>query len=259
MFKGITIISSPLDLFELVQLRIFGCPWLSTFLPYKLSNLTFTIFLLIVLVIYLFMFTKLFNFLVSTFLIEVLTIFFNILKNMVREIVMIEKNIHIVIFFLLFLILILSNVSGILPYSLSVTSHFSITFTLSFIFFIGFNIIGFVLHLDNFVSLFLPNGTPYLIIPFIVIIEIISYITRVFSLAIRLFANIISGHTLLKILSTFTWTMILNQSIWIFLSIFPLILIGLIVGLECAIALLQAYVFTVLLLVYIKDVFSCGH
>jgi ATP synthase subunit 6 len=104
----------------------------------------------------------------------------------------------------LFLFLLGCNLSGLLPYSLSVTSHFSVTFTLAFIFFIGFNIIGVCLHYDNFLILFLPSGTPLLITPFIVLIELISYCTRIFSLAIRLFANIISGHTLLKILSSFT-------------------------------------------------------
>jgi ATP synthase subunit 6 len=100
-----------------------------------------------------------------------------------------------------------------LPYSLSITSHFSVTFTLAFIFFIAFNIIAIFLYKENFVCLFLPHGTPIHILPFIVLIEFISYLTRVLSLSIRLFANIISGHTLLKILGTFAFSILLVSSI----------------------------------------------
>jgi ATP synthase subunit 6 len=250
---------SPLDLFELLEINLLGCPWLSSFLPYKFSNLSVTVFLIITIATYIVIFIKKTDGLVSNKLSYTIIMFFNILKNILREILITEKNIHLIIFFLLFLMLLISNLSGILPYSLSVTSHFSVTFTLAFIFFIGFNIIGFSKHLTNIVSLFLPNGTPYPIIPFIVLIEIISYTTRIFSLAIRLFANIISGHTLLKILNTFSWTILLKGGIWYYLVIFPLILISLIIGLECAIAILQAYVFTVLLLVYLKDTLNCGH
>jgi ATP synthase subunit 6 len=137
----------------------------------------------------------------------------NLTKNLIRELLGLEKNIHFPLFLFLFLLLLLCNLSGMLPYSLSITSHFSITFTLAFIFFFAFNIIAIFLYKDNFVCLFLPHGTPILILPFIILIELISYLTRVLSLSIRLFANIISGHTLLKILGTFVFSIITILSI----------------------------------------------
>ena len=161
-------------------------------MPYKLTNLTTTLFFIISIFICLFYF-----YLYKTYLIKrtYFLIFFRIvilLKNLIREILITEKNNHFPLFLLLFLVLLLSNILGILPYSLSITSHFSVTLSFAFIYFIAFNIIGLGLHKENFVLLFLPKGTPFLIIPFIILIELISYSTRLFSLAIRLFANIIS-------------------------------------------------------------------
>jgi ATP synthase subunit 6 len=145
------------------------------------------------------------------------------------------------------------NIFGILPYGLSLTSHICLTFSLSFIFFISFNIIGVIKHKFNLATLWLPTGTPNSIIPFIIIIELASYITRIFSLAIRLFANMMAGHTLLKILGTFAWIIIISGSVLSYLAIFPLLLIYIIIGLEFAIAILQAYVFIVILSIYIGD------
>jgi len=253
-FKILIIVPSPLDLFELIKFNFLACPYLDLFLIFKFSNLIFTLILFIFILFFFFFILRTINNLVISKLSIFFNLIFNLLKNIIREILSTEKNIHLPLFFFLFILLLFCNLGGILPYSLSVTSHFSITFTLAFIFFIGFNIIGLSLHTENFICLFLPRGTPIIIVPFIILIEIISYITRIFSLAIRLFANIISGHTLLKILGTFAWAMLINGSIWIFLSIFPFFIIFLIVGLECAIAALQAYVFTILLLIYLKDV-----
>ena len=88
----------------------------------------------------------------------------------------------------------------------------------------------------------------------LIIIELISYMARVFSLAIRLFANMMSGHTLLKILAGFSWTMLTLSSIWTISHIIPLIIVFLVTGLEIAIACLQAYVFSVLVIIYLNDV-----
>jgi ATP synthase subunit 6 len=97
----------------------------------------------------------------------------------------------------------LSNLLGMLPYSMTVTSHLILTLFLSLAFFIGSNIIGVCYHKQSFFSLFLPEGVPLLIIPFLILIEYVSYVSRIFSLAIRLFANMLSGHILLKILISF--------------------------------------------------------
>jgi len=105
-------------------------------------------------------------------------------------------------------------------------------------------------------NLFLPSGVPIFIAPFLVIIEFISYIAKVFSLSIRLFANMMSGHALLKILIGFSWALLSSGSALILLSIFPWIIVTAIMFLEMLIAFLQAYVFIILLSIYINDVLS---
>jgi ATP synthase subunit 6 len=104
----------------------------------------------------------------------------------------------------LFLLLAISNLSGMVPYTFTVTSHLIFTFCLSFMCFFAVNYIGIAKHGFHFLGLFFPAGAPVMLAPLLVFIEILSYVARVFSLAIRLFANMMSGHTLLKILSEFS-------------------------------------------------------
>jgi ATP synthase subunit 6 len=175
------------------------------------------------------------------------------LKNLLINATHSSQHIHYPLFLIITITLFITNLFGILPYGLSLTSHICLTFSLSFIFFIGFNIICVFKHKTNMVKLWLPHGTPNLIIPFIILIEILSYTTRVFSLSIRIFANMMAGHTLLKIISSFAWLLFISGGIMIYFSIFPLIIIFLILGLELAIAALQAYVFIVLISIYLGD------
>lgn len=153
----------------------------------------------------------------------------------------------------IFLFILFSNLIGMIPFAFTITSHIIITISLSFIAFIGLNILGFEKHKSNFFELFLPKGCPTVMMPFLIIIEIISYIARLFSLAIRLFANMMSGHSLLKILSNFSYVLLLNNNLF-FLSIIPFLIVFCIVGLEIGIAMLQAYVFLILLIIYLHDV-----
>ena len=105
--------------------------------------------------------------------------------------------------FLIFFFIFLSNILGMVVYSFTITSSLILTFFFSSSFFFGSNIYGFLLNLSNFFSLFIPRGVPVVILPMLFIIEIISYFSRVISLAVRLFANMLSGHALLKILLSF--------------------------------------------------------
>jgi len=105
--------------------------------------------------------------------------------------------------FFLFSFLLISNLIGMIPYSFTVTSHVFVTFGLALTLFLGINIIAFSIHKLHFFGFFIPNGTPPALIPMFFVIEIASYLARVFSLAIRLFANMVSGHTLLKIIAGF--------------------------------------------------------
>jgi ATP synthase subunit 6 len=164
-------------------------------------------------------------------------------------------QIYYIWIFFIFILIITFNLIGIIPYAFTVTSHIIVTFALAFALFFGINL-RFILDVKlKFFNLFLPSGAPIVIIPFLVIIEIISYFARVFSLSIRLFANIIAGHTLLKILINFSFIIFLKLPTWLItlIGLFPFLLVIIIVFLEVAIAFLQAYVFTVLLCLYIKD------
>ena len=151
------------------------------------------------------------------------------------------------------------NLVGMVPFAFTVTSHIIVTFSFSFILFVGINIRAMVDKKLAFFSLFLPSGAPVVIAPFLILIEIISYIARVFSLAIRLFANMMAGHTLLKILIGFSYLILIEgiNTQWplLLVGLIPFFLVYIITFLEVAIALLQGYVFTVLLCLYIKDLY----
>lgn len=115
-----------------------------------------------------------------------------------------EKGVkYFPIFFATFMFLFFCNLLGMIPYSFTVTSHIVITFGLAMALFIGINIIGIRTHGFHFLSLFLPAGAPLAMAPLLVMIELVSYSFRVISLAVRLFANMMAGHTLLKIIAGF--------------------------------------------------------
>jgi ATP synthase subunit 6 len=137
------------------------------------------------------------------------------------------------------------------------TSSFIVTLFLAATHFIGINIIGSYKQSWQFLNLFLPSGVPLFIAPFLILIEVISYFAKVLSLSIRLFANMMSGHALLKILIGFSWVLCSTFSpVFIGLGLFPWIIVTLILFLEALIAFLQAYVFVVLIAIYLNDVTS---
>jgi ATP synthase subunit 6 len=158
--------------------------------------------------------------------------------------------------FTTFVFIFFCNFLGMIPYTFTVTSHIFLTFSLGMVSFIGLNIIGINKHGLFFFSLFLPPGAPLALAPLLVPIEIISYVFRVVALSVRLFANMMAGHTLLKILATFAWKMIMAGGIFLFIQLFPMLVIIAITGLELAIAFLQAYVWTTLICLYFSDVIS---
>lgn len=178
---------------------------------------------------------------------------------------LVEKNIgqlglqFFPVIFFLFSFLVLSNLIGMVPYSFTITSHIFVTFSLAFTLFIGINIIAVRTHKLHFLGFFLPSGVHIALAPLLVPIELVSYVARVFSLAIRLFANMMSGHTLLKIIAGFAWTMISFGGVWYFLQLFPLMIIIAVTVLELGIAILQAYVFTILICLYLNDALNLAH
>ena len=153
----------------------------------------------------------------------------------------------------LFIFILINNLIGMVPYSFASTSHFVLTFALSFTVVLGATILGFQKHGLEFFSLLVPAGCPLSLLPLLVLIEFISYLARNISLGLRLAANILSGHMLLNILAGFTYNIMTSGIIFFFLGLIPLAFIIAFSGLELGIAFIQAQVFVVLTCSYIKD------
>ena len=153
----------------------------------------------------------------------------------------------------LFIFVLINNLISMTPYSFATTSHFIMTFSISFTIVFGATILGFKKHGLEFFSLFVPAGCPLALLPALVLIEYISYLTRNISLGLRLAANIFSGHMLLNILSGFTYNIMKSGYLFLFLGLFPLGFIIAFSGLELGIAFIQSQVFVVLSCSYIKD------
>ena len=145
------------------------------------------------------------------------------------------------------------NLIGLIPYSYTVTSHFIVTLSLSLTIFIGMNIISIRLHKLAFFSLFLPAGTSLPLAFLLVPVELISYFFKPLSLAIRLFCNMMAGHTLLKVFAGFAWSLMSLSGPLFFLQIVPLAILVPLYCLELGVALIQAYVFSLLTCIYLND------
>jgi len=155
--------------------------------------------------------------------------------------------------FSLFMFVLFCNMLGMLPYSFTVTSHIIVTFALAAVIFVGVTIIGFVNHGVGYLKLFIPSGVPLFLLPLIVIIEIISYLSRPVSLSVRLFANMMAGHTMLKVFGGFVISLGLLGG-WL-----PLGFSVALTGLEILVAFLQAYVFAILTCIYLNDALNLHH
>jgi len=153
----------------------------------------------------------------------------------------------------LFLFILINNLIGMIPYSFASTSHFILTFFISFTIVLGATFLGFQKHGLEFFSFFVPSGCPLGLLPLLVLIEFISYLARNISLGLRLAANIISGHMLLNILAGFTYNIMTSGFIFFLLGLIPLVFIIAFSGLELGIAFIQSQVFVVLTCSYIKD------
>lgn len=153
----------------------------------------------------------------------------------------------------LFIYILINNLVGMVPYSFAPTSHFILTFSISISVVLGATILGLYIHDLKFFSLFVPSGCPLGLLPLLVLIEFISYLARNISLGLRLAANVLSGHLLLNILSSFTYNIMSSGVLFFFLGLIPLSFVIAFSTLEIGIAFIQAQVFVVLSSSYIKD------
>jgi F-type H+-transporting ATPase subunit a len=146
-----------------------------------------------------------------------------------------------------------SNLLGLIPYSYTTTSQIVVTFALALAIFVGVTLIALVKHGFHFFSFFVPSGAPKALIPFLVVIEVISYFVRPVSLSVRLFANMLAGHTMLKVFAGLAVMIASAGGVVAAGSVLPLIAIIGLTGLEVLVAVLQAYVFTILTCMYLND------
>jgi ATP synthase subunit 6 len=153
----------------------------------------------------------------------------------------------------LFMFILSNNLIGMVPYSFSITSHITLTFFMSFSIFVALNIIGFQRHGVELFSLFLPANSGFFLSLLLVPVELISYIARPISLGVRLFINLMAGHSLLKVIVGFSWNMLLVENLKGIIFIAPLLVLVLLMGLELAVAVIQAYVFITLTAIYLND------
>nr|QYC61885.1 ATPase subunit 6 [Stephanopyxis turris] len=161
--------------------------------------------------------------------------------------------------FSIFTFVMLVNLIGLVPYSFTITSHLVVTFTLSLSIFIGCNIIFIRKYKVKALSLFLPSNTTFVLALLLVPIEVVSHIFKPISLGVRLFANLMAGHTLLKVIIGFSWAMLLLENIISIFHVIPLIVIVILFGLELGVAIIQAFVFTILTCIYLNDSIHLSH
>lgn len=155
--------------------------------------------------------------------------------------------------FTLFMFILAGNLLGLIPYAFTFTSHIVVTFGMAIVVFIGVTVIGFIKHGVHFLSFFVPKGVPAAMLILIIPIEILSYLTRPVSLAIRLFANMMAGHTMLKVFSGFVVALGVLGG-WL-----PLAVNVALTGFEVLVAFLQAYVFAILTCIYLNDALHMDH
>lgn len=171
---------------------------------------------------------------------------YEFIANMVRDNVGRDGRQYFPFIFTLFMFILAGNLLGMLPYAYTFTSQIVVTFGLAFVVFIGVTIIGLVRHGTHFFTYFFPDGAPLWMAPLLVPIEVISYLSRPVSLSVRLFANMMAGHTMMKVFGGFTVLLA-------FFGFAPLAMIIALTGFEILVAFLQAYVFTVLTCIYLHD------
>ena len=148
--------------------------------------------------------------------------------------------------------LLLGNVLGLIPYSFTFTSHIIVTLAFALVVFVGVTILAIVIHKHRFLTFFLPPGVPLWMAPLLVPIEVVSYMARPISLSVRLFANMMAGHSILHVFGAFVFVLS-------FAGVLPFAFIVALYGLELLVAVLQAYVFTILTCLYIRDAIELHH
>ncbi|MEY4857855.1 MAG: hypothetical protein RLZZ235_22 [Pseudomonadota bacterium] len=178
---------------------------------------------------------------------------YEFIQGMVTEQVGDEGKKYFPFVFAIFMFVLFGNLLGMLPYAFTFTSHIAVTLTLAVIVFVTVTVIALMRHGMHFFSYFFPEGAPVWLAPIIIPVEVISYFSRVVSLSVRLFANMVAGHVMLKVFATFVVLLGGLGAVGPFVAILPLGVNIALVGFEFLVAFLQAYVFAILTSIYLHD------
>tara|TARA_R110002096_G_scaffold73270_30_gene173681 strand:- start:6634 stop:7359 length:726 start_codon:yes stop_codon:yes gene_type:complete len=172
---------------------------------------------------------------------------YEFVANMLQDAAGREARKYFPFIFTLFMFILFANLMGMIPYlGFTVTSHIAVTFAMAGFVFVGVTLIGLAKHGFKFFKLFVPEGAPLALMPLLVVIELVSYLSRPISLSVRLFANMVAGHTMLKVFGGFVVALGV-------LGVVPFVFIVALTGLELLVACLQAYVFAILTCMYLND------
>ncbi len=181
-------------------------------------------------------------------------VFYEFISRMVRDNAGHDARPFFPFVFTLFMFILIGNLLGMVPGAFTFTSHIVVTFSMAIFVFSMVTLLALVKHGIKFFTFFMPHGVPIWMAPLLVPIEIVSYLSRPISLSVRLFANMMAGHTMLKVFAGFTILMMGAGSAFGYAAgVIPVVINVALIGFEIGVALLQAYVFTILTCLYIKD------
>lgn len=252
--QNIIFLYSPLEQFEILPLIAINFGVLDFSITNQVIMLGLVLFFFFSLFFVLLKQTTKTLFIVPTRWQSLIELIYLLILSMVVDNISGKKNqFFFPLIFTLFFFIVCLNLIGLVPYSFTVTSHCIVTLALSLTIFLGMNIICVKVHKLEFFSLFLPAGTSVALAFLLVPVELISYIFKPLSLAIRLFCNMMAGHTLLKVFAGFAWSLMSFSGAVFLLHTVPLLILIPLFGLELGVALIQAFVFSLLTCIYLND------
>jgi len=252
MLNTTHFISSPLEQFEVTNLIGINAPILG-FFNLTLTNLALYSIVLLLLTLGLHFVSSNNKKLVPSKWSIALESSFASVNTMVRDQIGTANEVYLPFIYSLFFFIIIANLTGNVPYNYTITTSIVVSLGLSLTIFIGVTILALSIHKVRFFSFFIPSGCPLGLVPLLVLIELISYFARAVSLGVRLFANLMAGHTLLKILSTFLFQLFNSGIVVAIITLVPFALFVAIIGLEIGVSIIQSYVFCTLTCSYLKD------
>lgn len=246
------LLFAPLEQFEILLLLKIKF----LILDFSFTNFLVSNFMLIIILVVISIFNtskKGYFYYISILWQKLINLLFQIISQLICDIILKNNSKYLPILNLIFIYILFTNLFGLIPYSFTSTSHLFVTFYLSFSMFVGLNIITLKNYGTNWFCLFLPSKTSIILAFVLIPIEFVSYFAKPVSLGVRLFINLMAGHTLLKVVINFSWNLLLLEN---FISIFlllPMFTLVILFFLELGVAFIQSYVFVILLCIYIQD------